>query len=329
MDTPDPADVQKPHESLRASVVIPTYERPRELADALASVREQSRLPDEVIVIDDGELDAIPHRESLESAGVAVRYERKAEPGVTESRNRGIEVASSEVVFFSEDDVVLEPDYIEAIMRVFEADAAGDIGGVGGLVVNARRGRFQGLLRLAIAIPLGISPLREGRIKRSGCAGEYGDSLLPVRELTEVDFLDGGVAAFRRSAIAETRFSKRYRGPSGYGQGEDKDFSTRVRRRHRLVVEPAARLWHYPAQKHRFDLRAKGRAQVLYRYYFFRDHLLERWWHWLPFGYSMAGLVVFRLLVLGMRFSRGERDRVLGIIEGLRSVMGRGGHGQL
>ncbi len=39
---------------MKVSVVVPTYNRPRELALCLASLARQSRLPDEVVVADDG-----------------------------------------------------------------------------------------------------------------------------------------------------------------------------------------------------------------------------------------------------------------------------------
>ena len=39
---------------LKISLIIPTYNRPDELTVALRSVLEQTRLPDELVIVDDG-----------------------------------------------------------------------------------------------------------------------------------------------------------------------------------------------------------------------------------------------------------------------------------
>lgn len=319
----------EPGRRLAASVVVPTYQRPDDLARGLESLLGQSRLPDELLVIDDGALAEVPHRAPLEAAGVAVTYRRKTQPGVTESRNLGLELARGDVVFLSEDDVVLFPDYIERILAVFEADVAGRIAGVGGLIANERRGRLQGLLRLAVYLPLGLTALREGRLLRSGFAGEYGESPRAIRKLSEVDFLLGGVAAVRAAALGDLRFSSRYRSATGYGQGEDKDFSVRLARRGRLVVEPAARVYHYPGAKHAFDPYVRGRAFTLFLHAFFRDHLLERPWHWLAFFRALAGYSLVRLGVLAVRPSRREWRRVCGIWAGWRAILAGGAYTSL
>lgn len=310
-----------PADRLTATVIVPTYERPAELKRCLASLAAQTRPPEELLVIDDGRLDAVPCREALEAAGVRVTLRRKQTPGVTESRNLGLDLASGDIVFLSEDDVVLFPDYVERIMAVFEADAEETIAGVGGLIDNERRGRLAGVLRLVLYTLLGLTALHEGRLTRSGFAGEYGESLLPIRQLGEVDFLLGGVAAYRRSHIDAIRFSSRYRMASGYGQGEDKDFSVRVARVGRLVVEPRARLEHHPATKHNFDPYMRGRGFTLFLDTFHREHLRQRPWHALAFYYSLTGYTLLRLVLLLARPGRGEWFRVRGIFAGWHAIL--------
>ncbi|MBF0144456.1 MAG: glycosyltransferase family 2 protein, partial [Magnetococcales bacterium] len=75
---------------LRASIIIPTYHRPKELGDCLQSILRQTLLPFEVIVVDDGDLGGFPMREALEAAGIRCLYHKKEKPGLTASRNVGI-----------------------------------------------------------------------------------------------------------------------------------------------------------------------------------------------------------------------------------------------
>ena len=303
------------------SVVIPTRDRPDDLARCLDSIAVQTRLPHELILIDDGALDRVPGAEALRSLGVQVVYRRKRTPGVTESRNLGIALAAGSVVFLSEDDVILEPAYIAEIMRVFDADPVGEVVGVGGIVSNERRGRLRSAIRLAVYVPLYLSALREGRLLRSGFAGEYGEAPIKIRQTRQVDFLIGGVAAFRRTALAREQFSSRFQDISGYGQGEDKDFSLRMRRWGQLFVSPYARLSHHPAAKQNYNQRGRGRAMVVSRYLLFNEHLLEKRWHWLLFAYSLASYTAINLLMGCLTWRCRQWDKVRGIRDGLAAIL--------
>jgi GT2 family glycosyltransferase len=303
------------------SVVVPTRDRPEDLERYLDSVAMQTRLPNELILVDDGVLNHVPAVDVLRGLGVHVVYRRKRSPGVTESRNLGIALAAGSVVILSEDDVVLEPAYISEVMRVFDADATGEIVGVGGIVTNERRGRLRSAIRLAVYVPLYLSALREGRLLRSGFAGEYGEAPVKIRRTRQVDFLIGGVSAFRRSALAHEQFSSRFQHVSGYGQGEDKDISLRMRRLGHLVVSPHARLSHHPAAKHDYKSRARGRATVVSRYLIFKEYLLEKRWHWLMFCYSITSYATLNIMLASLTWRRQQWEKVWGIRDGLVAIL--------
>src|SRR5918996_3730661 len=94
------------------SVVIPTYNRSRLVQRALGSVLCQTRLPKEVIVVDDGSEDktGIVIRENYPS----VRYLRKCHCGVSAARNAGIHVSTGEWITFLDSDDVWLPTKLEA-----------------------------------------------------------------------------------------------------------------------------------------------------------------------------------------------------------------------
>ena len=103
----------------KVTLIIPTYNRPKLIKDCIESILVQTRLPDELIVVDDGDLDEIPLEFQCIQAGIALRYIKKDVPGLTESRNAGVRIATGDIIFFLDDDVILDREYIDQIMVVY------------------------------------------------------------------------------------------------------------------------------------------------------------------------------------------------------------------
>lgn len=90
------------------SVVVSTYNRSQYLAEALASILDQTRPPDEVIVVDDGSTDATP--DILRSFGARIHCIRIPNGGKAAALNMAIpQAAGSHIWIFDDDDVAL-PD---------------------------------------------------------------------------------------------------------------------------------------------------------------------------------------------------------------------------
>ena len=65
---------------MRFSIVIPTFERQQSLHECLSSILLQSRLPDEVIIVDDGTLSEVfitDERERFKQSKCTLSYYRK------------------------------------------------------------------------------------------------------------------------------------------------------------------------------------------------------------------------------------------------------------
>lgn len=91
---------------MSVSVIIPTHERPELLSRALASVRRQTRPPDEVLVVSDG--DACPPT----APGCRI-VALGANTGGATARNVGARQARSEWLAFLDDDDEWNPRYLE------------------------------------------------------------------------------------------------------------------------------------------------------------------------------------------------------------------------
>src|ERR1700676_5073195 len=94
------------------TVVIPTYDRAGVLKKALDAYRMQSapQLIRELIVVDDGSTDgtaAVVFQISRESP-FPVRYLRQSNNGPAAARSAGIREAKSELILFTDDDIIPE-----------------------------------------------------------------------------------------------------------------------------------------------------------------------------------------------------------------------------
>jgi len=94
---------------LRVSAIITTYNAAHFVGEAIESVLAQTRLPDEIVVIDDGSTDDTA-RVVARYASHGVRYVYKRNGGPGSARNRGIRETSGDLVaFLDADDLWLPP----------------------------------------------------------------------------------------------------------------------------------------------------------------------------------------------------------------------------
>ncbi|MBL8141053.1 MAG: glycosyltransferase [Acidobacteria bacterium] len=109
------------------SVIVPTYNRPHLLLDAVASVLAQSLHDVEVIVVNDAGVDVGEALAALTpGAGHEVRYlSHAANAGLAAARNTGLRAARGRFVAYLDDDDRYLPDHLETLVRALETgDAA-------------------------------------------------------------------------------------------------------------------------------------------------------------------------------------------------------------
>lgn len=98
----------------KVSVIIPTYNRSRQVVEAVKSALAQSWPALEVIVIDDGSTDDT--ESALAPFSGSIRYLKKPNEGVSSARNRGIQEATGDKVAFLDSDDTWHPDKLRKQM---------------------------------------------------------------------------------------------------------------------------------------------------------------------------------------------------------------------
>ena len=110
--------------ALTVSCVIPAYNAERYLERAVTSVLEQSRPPEEVIVVDDGSTDGTGAL--LAAYGSRLRVMRQANSGPAAARNTGIRMAAGEIICFQDADDEWHREKLAKQLALF--DSRPDVG---------------------------------------------------------------------------------------------------------------------------------------------------------------------------------------------------------
>lgn len=103
---------------MKISAVIPAYNNAEFLRDAVASVRNQSHLVDEIIVVDDGSVDDT--ETVVADLGGDIVYHRQANQGPSVARNQGVVLAGGEWIAFLDADDQWTPDKIAKQLRTLQ-----------------------------------------------------------------------------------------------------------------------------------------------------------------------------------------------------------------
>lgn len=261
--------------------------RPKPLLKLLQSVKTQTLYPNEIIIVDasvNQETKEILERNIFQNLHYFLVTEK--DRGLTRQRNFGIAKAGKEmdIVCFLDDDVVLEPDYFEQLLKTFEIYP--EALGVGGYINNEtlwekvnkneipkidefsydgwkRKDGSRFVMRKKLGLdsdcPPGFSPLFSH--------GRSVGFLPPSGKIYEVEQVMGGVSSFKKSVFETFQFSTYF---EGYGLYEDADFSLRVAKTGKLYVNSAAKLSHFHNPSGRPNQYQYGKMVVRNGYYVWR-----------------------------------------------------------
>lgn len=275
----------------RISVIVPTCNRPDQLAVALASIRalEASDLNIEIIVGDNGSCTRTPEV----AAQFGARYVKVERTGASESRNAAMAVATGDYFGFLDDDDAWLPGHVREHLKLL--DERPDLDGVTGQV------RYCDLSLTPSGWP-------DGPPEHPGT----GDDL--TRKMLSGYFPQIGTVIVRASV----------REKSGYFDskligGEDLDWLLRLAKRHALGFVKVPCILYSLRPVGEYD--ALQKLRVGYDRKVFRRHAHRMWRIWRsPFeymrAYSNTLMHFYRYFsdAALLRASRGERWRALGAI---------------
>ena len=119
---PIPSDLQTGPALI--SVILATYNRAREVVEAIESVRAQTLSFWELIIVDDGSTDGTESALAAFASDERIRILRQEHCGVCAARNRGLAAAQTEFVSFLDSDCLYYPGFLAAAVRTLKAESS-------------------------------------------------------------------------------------------------------------------------------------------------------------------------------------------------------------
>lgn len=120
-----PVAISLPMSRPTLGVVVPAFNRPRLLPEALGSIARQSHLPQRIVIVDDGSTDETFQVAQSWSQGQApnldIRVIRQPHQGQSTARNAGVEALDGiDLVAFLDSDDLWPADYLLRMVRMME-----------------------------------------------------------------------------------------------------------------------------------------------------------------------------------------------------------------
>lgn len=109
----------------KISTIIPVYNRPETLIETVQSILAQHRVPDEIIVVDDGSQDDIAS--AMAPFQDKIILHRQENGGAGAARNTGAQIASGDWLTFLDSDDVWTPERMTYLMRDLATAGPNDV----------------------------------------------------------------------------------------------------------------------------------------------------------------------------------------------------------
>ena len=314
---------------MELSVVIPTCNRPREIAAVLKSILKQTTLPKEVVVVDQSDSSASitsvnEIKPAFSSKKIQLIYVHSDVKNSAKARNLGFQNTSGQIIFFLDDDVTLSEYYFEKVLEVYKRNR--NAIGVQGVIIPFNQEHAH------------LTTWDPFRIKESTSSAHMVNSVwrifflphtqkdkwtvlpsvadvfpIPLTKVIRSPRLQG-CCSYKRKVFKHFRFDEKLKKWSFL---EDFDLSYRIHKAKLgcLYVTPYAKLFH----KHstiRLDEKTKTFIETVHRTYVFFKDIEQTILNQIIFIWSMLGsmiVAVGRVILAGK--SKRMRWKLIYLIE--------------
>jgi glycosyltransferase involved in cell wall biosynthesis len=303
----------------KISVIIPTRNRTHEVIRCIESILTQTLPPHEIIVVDSSDTLELKSQLNLFHS-VNIRHVHTEEIGATVQRNIGANQSVGDILVFVDDDVILDKNYLEGIMDIFNADLEGKVGGVNGDniasdVIKENKGfmKFFSFGYQIFATIFLLPHYGNGKFLPSGFYTTIRSG--SVDKSTNVEYLFGRCFAFRKKVFDEFKFDENLR---GYCLVEMQDISYRVSRKYQNVYTPHISLIHNPSAR-RPDEYKINKVLAKNHYYLFKKNFPQTLKYRFAFWWSIVGLLIVEMTKMavlrrGISGLKGLMHGIVGIL---------------
>ena len=289
------------------SVAIPTKNRPSELLRSFKAILKQTRLPDQIIIVDQ----SIPRNvldKKIKAEGkkmnLIINYiHDQAIDGLVEAKAFAISLNRCDYISFFDDDIILEKEYFKMIEESLKSFP--EIVGVNGVITNYPEANFFKKLIFQLT-HFGIYKDERFKIQTP---------LLSKRKKSlKINVLSGGLSTWKKEVFENLSFDIKNK----FHSYEDVEFSIRVEKTFpgRMFVIPQAKLSHHHASLNRQSVLLRTQNDVIEIWMLFKKN---RNFNLLALDFIVLTLGLFiKSIILSIRYGSTHFVRVFfkGFIEG-------------
>ena len=234
---------------IKASIIIPTYNRGKLLCNTLTNLIGQLPTDAEIVVVDQSDEVCSELMEIAKNHSTQIHYYKIFVKGLPHARNYGLKRAIGEIIIFCDDDVIPGPNFIENHLQNYKGK---EVGGVGGRIIlkgnqshdNSNHNKTIGKVRWWDA---------------------YLIDNFDATERAYIDHVQGCNMSFRKEALIKAGgFDERF---GGSAHLEETDLCLRIRRGgYKIVFDPKAELIHLK------DIKGGCRAENYKQWFYWYGH---------------------------------------------------------
>ena len=282
--------------------------RTEEVIRFCESLNNQIEPPNELIIIDSNEA-VITSNEKF--TNFLRQIEKKMDicyihikASLTKARNIGVKKSKGDILYFFDDDVILEPDFLQIVNKTFENNLY-YMGGMGTIIGVPKLTTTRYIRNLFRRFFLLQHDYGNGKFQKSGFPRHpYG-----TKGFREVEVLGGCFMSYRKEIFKEFNFDENL---TGNITMEDVDFSRRVSYKYKLFYNPDAKLDHRHAVSGRGNIRENSkRYLVCHHYLFYKNFYLQNKLFIIPHWWSILGLIIFSIVFELTEVTKGYIDGLM------------------
>lgn len=297
--------------NIKTSAIICTRNRPDDIYICLDSLKLQEQKLTEIIIVDSSDK-LLKNNKKFKNYfleqnfwGTKLIYLTSDRASLPYQRNLGVKKSSGDLIYFFDDDISAQPDYIKKLTNYFQENPQ-YMGGMGSFVNPDKESlRYYIYYRFF---------LLHGKYN----TGNFTFSGMPTypynsHKNQDVEVLNG-CAVYKREVFQDNLFDEHLSSRAPY---EDSDMSKRVSQKHKLFYYPAAKLVNRTSDIGRDESFTHHKMIIYnYSYIFFKNFYPENKLKILGYFWSLLGFYLHAIIYLDFArlraYNRGLKEFIAG-----------------
>ena len=296
----------------KVSAIVPTRNRIKEVLACIKSISKQTRLPDEVIIVDSSEAQELKNKiKDFKSLNIKYVY-NNIRNSASFQKNLGAEKSSGDILAFSDDDTIWSPTYLEEMVSTF--DKYPDAAAVTASPILKKKTFIKKILSSIVnfyCFFFFLPIIGNGKFRITGFPKIFS---INVDEIRKCEFIYGFGMAYRREIFEKFQFDKHM---VGYCWNDD-DIAYRISRKHAIYYNPHAKILHNKTKFEREDNYLTKKKTVEYYRYLFKKNIQQDLVHEFAFWWSLLGMLILTFMESVLK---GNLTGVRGFFAGLKIIL--------